>query len=249
MHLLPFTFGQGWRLSLAGVSEWLERQNKLVLAIAATLLHTLLYSIPNRIHLAAPVELPMTWLDRVTPFIPLTFWLYLSDYAMVFIAFLLCRRPGSAARFIYAFFTVVGVATLVHWVHPTVYPRALHPVPAEASPFMHWLVARFRELDSPASCLPSLHVATAYLSAFAVVGEGDRRGPALVTWATLVWGSTLTTKQHYLVDGAAGLLLALAVSALYYYARPSESPTPRLPASAARASPVRSRPCSRERGR
>ncbi|AKJ04462.1 PAP2 superfamily protein [Archangium gephyra] len=217
----PFPLYQDGRLSLSGVSEWLERRNKLVLAIAATLLHSLLYGIPNRIHLALPVELPMTWLDRVTPFIPLTFWLYLSDYALVFIAFMLCRRPGSAARFIYAFFTVVGVATLVHWVFPTVYPRALYPVPAEASPFMQWMVARFRELDSPASCLPSLHVATAFLSAFAVVAEADRRGPALVAWAAIVWGSTLTTKQHYLVDGATGLLLALAVWALYYARQPA----------------------------
>lgn len=211
----PFAFGQDRRVSLSSLSEWFERQNKLVLAVAATVLHSLLYGAPNRIHLASPVELPMTWLDHTIPFIPLTFWLYLSDYLLVFIAFLLCRRPGSASRFILAFFTVVGVATLVHWVWPTVYPRALYPVPEEASPFMYWMVARFRELDSPASCLPSLHVATAFLSAFAVVAEGDRRAPALIAWAALIWGSTLTTKQHYVVDGAAGLLLAMAVWALY----------------------------------
>jgi hypothetical protein len=222
----PFTFGQGWRFSLSGVSEWLEQRNKLVLAIAATALHSLLYLIPNRIHLASPVELPMTWLDRAIPFIPWTFWLYLSDYALVFLAFMLCRRPGSAARFIYAFFTVVGVATLVHWLWPTVYPRALYPVPEGASPFMHWMVTTFRSLDSPASCLPSLHVATAFLSAFAVVAEGDRRAPALVAWATVVWGSTLTTRQHYVVDGATGLLLALAVWALFH-ARPTP-PRPRV---------------------
>ena len=81
---------------------------------------------------------------------------------------------------------------------------------------MHWMVTTFRELDSPASCLPSLHVATAFLSAFAVVAEEDRRAPALVAW----------TKQHYVVDGATGLLLALAVWALFY-ARPTP-PRPRV---------------------
>jgi membrane-associated phospholipid phosphatase len=212
----PFDFGQGWRFSLSDFSAWLERQNKLALATGATALHALLYGIPNRIHLAAPVELPMTWLDRAIPFLPLTLWLYLSDYLMVFAAFLLCRRPGSTARFIYAFFTVVAVATLVHWLWPTLYPRTLYPMPEEASPFMAWTMARFRELDSPASCLPSLHVATAFLSAFTVMGERDRRAPALILWATLIWVSTLTAKQHYMVDGLAGLLLAMAVWALFY---------------------------------
>ncbi|WNG57717.1 phosphatase PAP2 family protein [Archangium gephyra] len=72
---------------------------------------------------------------------------------------------------------------------------------------------------SPASCLPNLHVAAAFVSAFAVVGE--RRAPLLVAWAALIWGSTLTTRQHYVVDGVAGLLLALAVWALFY-ARPKD---------------------------
>lgn len=218
----PFAFGQGQRFSLSDLSAWLERQNKLALAVAAAVVHALLYGAPNRIHLAPPVELPMTWLDRAIPFIPLTLWIYLSAYLLVFAAFFLCRRPGSSARFVLAFFTVVGMATLVHWVWPTVYPRALYPVPEEASPVMHWMVVRFRELDSPASCLPSLHVAAAFLSAFAVLGEGDRRAPALLAWAALIWGSTLTTKQHYVVDGVAGLLLAVAVWALFY-ARPSAS--------------------------
>lgn len=212
----PFTLPHGWHVHLPDVSGWLEQRNKLTLAIAATALHGLLYGIPNHLHLAPPVELRMSWVDRATPFVPLSFWLYLSDYLLVFIAFLLCRRPGSAARFIYAFMTTVVVATLVHSLWPTSYPRALFPVPRDASPFMHWGVALFRELDSPASCMPSLHVATAFLSAFAVVWEGERRAPALVAWAALIWGSTLTTKQHYLVDGVVGLLLALAVGALFY---------------------------------
>ncbi|WP_375772521.1 phosphatase PAP2 family protein [Archangium gephyra] len=216
----PLALGQGRRSSLSELSAWLERQNKLVLAVAAAVAHALLYGAPNRIHLAEPVELPMTWVDRAVPFLPLTLWIYLSAYLLVFIAFALCRRPGSSARFIFAFFTVVGLATLVHWMWPTVYPRAEFPVPPDASPFMHWMMARFRELDSPASCLPSLHVAAAFLSAFAVLGERDRHAPALLVWAALIWASTLTTKQHYMVDGLAGLLLAVGVWALFY-ARPS----------------------------
>lgn len=212
----PLGLPHGWHVGLPQVSEWLEQRNKLVLALAATALHGLLYGIPNHLHLAPPVELRLTWVDRAVPFVPQSFWLYLSDYLLVFIAFLLCRRPGSAARFTFAFMTTVVVATLVHAVWPIAYPRALFPMPEDASPFMHWMVARFREVDSPASCMPSLHVATAFLAAFAVVWEGDARAPALVAWAALVWGSTLTTKQHYLVDGVVGLVLALAVGALFY---------------------------------
>jgi membrane-associated phospholipid phosphatase len=54
-------------------------------------------------------------------------------------------------------------------------------------------------------------VAASYLAAFAVFSYDRRHSPWLLVWATAIFASTLTTKQHYLVDGLAGLALAAMV--------------------------------------
>jgi membrane-associated phospholipid phosphatase len=74
-------------------------------------------------------------------------------------------------------------------------------------------------MDTPANCCPSLHVSTAFLTAFIFIdssSEGgvrrERRGYLAIylVWAFAIAVSTLTTKQHYLVDVVTGFVLALA---------------------------------------
>ena len=142
-------------------------------------------------------------------FWPLSAWIYWSDYALVFVAFQRCRAPGTTARFVYALAALVVVGTGVHWLWPTVYPRELYPLaPDGTGGITGYLFARFRAADTAASCMPSLHVAASYLAAFAALEGGRRHAGWLVVWATAIFASTLTTKQHYLVDGVAGLALA-----------------------------------------
>jgi membrane-associated phospholipid phosphatase len=189
----------------------LERRPKWLLALVATVVHGVLYLLPNHFQIVQVRLLPLTAVDRAVPFWPLTAWIYWSDYALVFVAFQWCRVPGATARFVYALSAVILAGTTIHWLCPTAYPRQLYPLePGAAESITGFLFAHFRAADTAASCMPSLHVAASYLAAFALLGEDRRRATWLLVWATAIFASTLTTKQHYLVDGLAGIALAAA---------------------------------------
>jgi membrane-associated phospholipid phosphatase len=54
-----------------------------------------------------------------------------------------------------------------------------------------------------------LHVSSCYLSSFVFLDEQRKKFPFFFAWATLVGVSTLTTKQHYIIDVVAGFALAV----------------------------------------
>ncbi|MFZ5468757.1 MAG: phosphatase PAP2 family protein [Myxococcota bacterium] len=200
-------------------SAFLERQNKVAIASAATLVHGLLYLLPNHLRLVSASELPLTTLDRWIPFVPQTAWIYWSDYFLIFVAFSLCRSPGSTARFVYALFTVIAIGTGVHWLWPVEFPRHLYPLPLTVDALTAPALSLFRQLDSPGSCVPSLHVAASFIAAFAARSENARAGLALTAWAALIALSTLTLKQHYVIDVVTGVALAAVVRWGFYRPR------------------------------
>jgi membrane-associated phospholipid phosphatase len=197
-----------------GAAAWLDRQNKWAISVAASAFHGLLYLIPNHLQIAASHQLPLTAIDRWVPFIPQTAWIYWSNYGLVIVALLLCRDRGTTTQFVGAVFALVCTALVVHLAFPTAYPRALYPIGHEVDPITRAALERFRSIDTPASCLPSLHVGVCYLSAFASWGHASRLRFSVFGWATAVAISTLTLKQHYVLDLVAGIALAAVVWAL-----------------------------------
>ncbi|MCC6335792.1 MAG: inositol phosphorylceramide synthase [Myxococcales bacterium] len=177
---------------------------QVLLAGVFTGLHAVVYMVGNHLPLGTPRLLPMTALDEAVPFLPATVFVYLSDYALAFVAFLSLQRRESVHRFLWVFMTCVAVAGVIHWVYPTAYPRERFPIPDDAHALSRLGLSVLRYFDSPNSCLPSLHVATATGSAVLVYRERPRRSRWLVAWALLVVASTLTAKQHYAVDLLAG---------------------------------------------
>jgi membrane-associated phospholipid phosphatase len=198
----------------------MTRGARLACAALAMTLHAVLYGLANKLPLTTPAFLPLTAVDRAVPFLPWTVWLYTSDYLLVLVAFVLCRRTEQAVRFLAAFAAAVVGAVAVQWVLPVAYPRDLYPLPTPPGP-SEWLALLVRTVDSPLSCFPSLHVGLAFVCAQAArradpAGRRavDWRWLGLMAWATGIAASTLTFKQHYLVDVAGGLALAVGVTAL-----------------------------------
>lgn len=173
--------------------------------------HAVVYMVGNHWPVSEPRLLPMTAIDVSTPFLPATVFLYISDYVLAFVAFMSLERRESVRRFLWVFMTCVGVAGVVHWAFPTTYPRDLFPIPQDAHLMSQWALRVLRFFDSPNSCLPSLHVATATGSAVLVYRENRKLSGGLFAWAMVVCASTLTAKQHYLVDVLAGWLMLVVV--------------------------------------
>jgi membrane-associated phospholipid phosphatase len=180
----------------------------------ASLLHAVLYSAANHWPWGEPRLLPMTVIDTDAPFLPMTVFIYVSAYALVFVAFLSLRREESGRRFLEAFVLCVVSAGFFHWAWPTRYPRELFPLTEQADAFSRSMLGMVRHFDTPNSCLPSLHVATSVASAVLVRRERPKLFWALLAWAGLIIVSTLTTKQHYFVDVLSGTVLALVTTGL-----------------------------------
>lgn len=178
---------------------------------------------------ATPVELTLTSVDQAIPFLPWTIWLYGTVTMASLLAWLQVPDRLAVGRL---FFTLV-LASVVCWafflVWPTTYPRHLYPLPNVDSATIREF-ADLRAADSPTNCFPSLHVALAWGLALTWVGYLKKpwSKPLPIVWAVAVSGCTLTTKQHFVVDVPAGLLVGVGAWAVVHRTLRADAPLSRF---------------------
>jgi membrane-associated phospholipid phosphatase len=153
--------------------------------------------------------MPWTVVDAAVPFVPAAVWVYVSIHFLVMGSFFSLEGADRVRRFITAYLCALAVGVTVHWFLPTELPREAWPVLGDS--LTAQALAKLRELDTPTSCLPSMHVAFSWLAALALWKSSARRFAFGAAWAAAITASTMLTKQHYLADVAGGLVLAVAV--------------------------------------
>ncbi len=172
-----------------------------------------LYWLLNHFPLFASRELPLTRIDRATPFWLWTIWGYFALIAMAAGLPLLVTDARVFRRLLVAY----GISMFTAWAFflfmPTHYPRP--PLPEDDS----WPSMAYRSLlkfDSPECCFPSSHVIVPLLACAALRRDKGLGGwwPLLAVCAVLCCLSILTMKQHYVWD----LLGGACVAALGWYA-------------------------------
>jgi hypothetical protein len=187
-------------------SNTISLAQKLCIIAPLAVLQVGLYWLLNHCLLFRSRELPLTWIDRATPFWLWTIWGYFALITMAPGLPLLVQRKSVFRRLLLAYFISMITAWLFFLFMPTHYPRP--PLPECYS----WTSMAYRallEFDSPECCFPSSHVIVPLLACLAL-----RRDRSLGAWWPLVAVSVaicclsiLTTKQHYLWDliGGAGV--------------------------------------------
>jgi membrane-associated phospholipid phosphatase len=183
---------------------------KWTLALATAALQSVVYfSIGHASFPRSPLLLELP-LDRVLPFWPWTVWFYLPFYAAIFImAIAGIRSRRLFDRALVGVLVTMGIALAGHLLVRAEYPRPTLGAPRDASEaFLAWV----HTFDPPGNVFPSLHVAHTMALALILGSERRRLGAVALVMAALLALSTLTTKQHFVVDVAAGLAIALAVS-------------------------------------
>lgn len=85
-----------------------------------------------------------------------------------------------------------------------------------------WGLRALYSADPPHNCFPSLHVAHSFVSALAVSHVHRRVGIIALISGMLVALSTLFTKQHYVLDVMAGVVLALVAYGIFLARHPAE---------------------------
>lgn len=150
-----------------------------------------------------------TALDHAIPFIPLTWAIYVLFFPFVVLASA-CAQQDAFAVFKFAVVVAFGLSILCFQLFPEVVPR---PDPALIDDaFLRQRLTRLWALDLASNGLPSLHVSVTCLAGRMLWITRYR----LLGGATgvLICLSTLTVKQHTLVDVAGGVLLAVLCGVL-----------------------------------
>ena len=202
------------------------QRQKWALGLAAAGLQSAIYVAIG--HSARPrsTTLLATELDAAIPFVPWTVWWYLPFYAGVFLMALAgFRTPRLFFRALAGVVVTMLVGAAGHLLGGAEYPRPLVRAPYDdlSLAFLGWV----QSVDPPGNVFPSLHVA--HTSALAVILRHDRPrlGAVAMVMAALLAVSTLTTKQHFLADVLAGILIEEAVSAVVlwpWWRRPAAGP-------------------------
>jgi hypothetical protein len=105
---------------------------------------------------------------------------------------------------------------IIFLLYPVAFPRELFPVVGDSisDEAMRFLRTY---MDSPANCLPSLHVSSCYISSFCFWQESRKKAVALTFWSSCVAIATMTTKQHYFIDVWTALFLTLFFYWVFFY--------------------------------
>ena len=196
---------------------FLNRRNKYIAGAFAAIFSASIYLLSNHFPFFPPQLLPMSWFDRNIPFIPITVWIYISEYPLIIAAFIMCEDMVNTNKYLYSVLTLQVLSVLIFIVWPTTYPRESYPLPSFLDPLTHFIFNQLRGTDDPSNCAPSLHVSTVYLSSFLFLDEKSNRFPYFFAWATAVALSTLTTKQHYVIDVFTGFLMAVCMYWFYHH--------------------------------
>ncbi len=165
------------------------------------------------------VELP---LDQAIPFVPWTVSIYYASFVFWVVNYILCARLSKerAYRFLSADLLAKTVCLVCFVAFPT---TNIRPVVGDTG-FWNGVMRMLYEIDAADNLFPSIHCLTSW---FCYIGLRDvetipRWYRTCSFWmAVAVFISTLTTKQHVIVDVIGGVALA---SGCYWLAGRTKMP-------------------------
>lgn len=169
---------------------------------------------------------PELALDRALPLVPSWAIVYGALYLfLILLPLFVVRQQELIVRTVHAYLLIWIAAYIVFFVvYPTAAPR---PDTVTGEGFGVWGLRALYSSDPPYNCFPSLHVAHSVVSALACSRVHRRLGIIALIAAALVAVSTLFTKQHYVLDVVAGVVLAFVAYGIFLR-RPGSDQIPEL---------------------
>ncbi len=156
---------------------------------------------------------PELALDGAFPLMPSWALIYGALYLfLILLPIFVVRQDEQIRRTVFAYLLIWLTAYAVFIVYPTAAPR---PASVIGEGFAVWGLRALYSSDPPYNCFPSIHVAHSFVSALTCYRVHRGLGIVATICATLVALSTLFTKQHYILDAIAGVLLAFVAYAIF----------------------------------
>ncbi len=182
---------------------------KLVNVGLYSLMFSFLYFYPNIFLFDHARALPLLALDTQTPLVPWTFLIYVSYYVLIVLPVFLLNSREDFDAYIRMALGVLMVCAAFFVLFPTAYPRP--PYPYVQNRLIAGIMHIILRIDSPGNCFPSMHVALSSVAVWALQSFRRKFRAALWLWLAAICLSTLTTKQHYLLDVVGGSGVAIIV--------------------------------------
>lgn len=202
----PFRWGM--------VAESLRKPYRVTIPMVVLVLLVPLYVFIPDLAVRRTPAVPALALDDRIPLQPAWVFVYGSLYLfLILLPVFVVRQEKVLRRTVFAYLAVWISAYVVFFVYPTVAPRPDDIVAGDGFPV--WGLRLLYSLDPPHNCFPSLHVAHSFVSALSSYRVHRRLGVAASVSALAVALSTLFTKQHYILDVAAGIVLAFVAYAIF----------------------------------
>jgi membrane-associated phospholipid phosphatase len=185
--------------------------------LALTLLGWLgIYFAVNRRHLEPQRRLDLaTSLDRRIPFVPAWALVYFSTFPFVLMPFVVLTEAGQFYWTLASFITITLTSQLLHAAIPSQIQRVekLNNLGASG-----WMINIYQHICKPYDNFPSMHMGLSVPAVGACyMAGGSTVGSLVLVWAVLIALSTLFTKQHYIWDILAGVMIGVVVYAFLYW--------------------------------
>lgn len=153
-----------------------------------------------------------TPLDDAIPFVPWTALIYHWVYTAALYPLFVVRSDALFRRVVRANLAVLTVSFAVFLLYPVSATDLRAPIAVlDDRRFTDWAVRLLYAADPPVNLFPSLHLSVAAISALSAWEAAPILGACAVPVVAGIAVSICTTKQHFVADGVAGLLLASAV--------------------------------------
>jgi len=158
-------------------------------------------------------------MDTEIPFVPEFVWIYHTLIPVTAATcFILFHDKKLFSLMTYGNLAAGAVLCIFYVLIPSYYPREAY---VDTSTISGMLVELTRGIDGANNTFPSGHVTFSWLLAYFVgLSEKGKQYLSLrvayFCWAALIAASTLTLKQHYLIDVLSGVALA---SIIFYISR------------------------------
>ena len=190
----------------AGLPPRSEVANLTILSLAFALIFGVLYCGGSALSAYVPWRISVELsIDSRFPFWPAAAAIYLTITPLLQFAPFVLRDLASFLPLVAALILATVIAAVCFMLLPIDGPAIECCERRVAGALFH--TADWLNLER--NYLPSLHVTFAFILACALAPRASRAGGiALYLWACAVAASTLVTRQHYLLDLVAGIVLA-----------------------------------------
>ena len=178
--------------------------------VFACITYLLSYQVPKWFEDISKAYSPSIALDHKIPFVPLFMIIYVLAFFQWINALLVIMHSKKETGYKYC--SAIMIGSLIGFVIFLVYPTTIVGRPTlEPDSLLNIFVNFIFSYDTPTNAFPSFHCFCSTISVFAIKEAINNKKYTIFNcvFSILVFASTLFTKQHFIIDVPAGIILAI----------------------------------------